>query len=105
MVRWPTALITPSTSTALVFAAFAGSAFSGAGAGAGAGLEGAAAGAGAGFSSTELQAIASAVISVMLSGQKIVFPELFIRNPPRNQCFQKLSISLSKNNFISLNHN
>src|SRR5215468_7602683 len=105
MVRWPTALITPSTSTALVFAVFAGSAFSGAGAGAGAGagLEGAAAGAGAGFSSTELQAIASTVISVMLSGQKIVFPELFIRNPPRNQCFRKLSISLSKNNFISLN--
>src|SRR5262245_47301815 len=57
IVRCPTALITPSTSTALVLAAFAGSVFSGAGAGAGAGLgAGATAGAGAGLSSTDEQA-------------------------------------------------
>jgi hypothetical protein len=92
MVRWPTALITPSTSTALVFAALAGSDFAGAGAGAGAGpgLEAEAAGAGAGFSSTELQAIASTVISVTLSGQKIVVTELFIRILLGTQLFRKL---------------
>jgi hypothetical protein len=86
--------MTPSTSTALVFATLAGSDFAGAaagaGAGAGAGLEAEAAGAGAGFSSTELQAIASTVISVTLSGQKIVVTELFIRILLGIQLFRKL---------------
>jgi hypothetical protein len=47
-----------------------------------------AAGAGAGFSSTELQAIASTIISVTMSGQKIVV-ELFIRDPPRKSTISK----------------
>jgi hypothetical protein len=46
-------------------------------------LAAAADGAGAGFSSTELQAIASTIISVTLIGQEIVVTELFIRDPPR----------------------
>jgi hypothetical protein len=78
----------------LVLVAFTDSVFAGAGSGAGggggAGLAAAADGAGAGFSSTELQAIASTIISVTLSGQEIVVTELFIRDPPPNQLFRKL---------------
>jgi hypothetical protein len=77
MVRWPTALMTPSTSTALVLLALAESAFAGAatGAGAGAGF-GAAAGGGAGFSSTELQANAKTAANEIPVGHDAYFAKL-----------------------------
>src|SRR6266576_1131573 len=86
--------MTPSTSTALVFVALADSSFAGA-----------AAGAGAGFSSTELQAIARTVASVIPSGQEMFLTKLFIPYPPRKSDASSTTHRFAeKIIFISLNH-
>src|ERR1051325_11704455 len=110
MVRWPTALITPSTSTALVFVALAdsplaASVFAGAGAGAGAAL-GAAAGFGAGFSSTELQPTPRATATAMLASQKKPLDALFIESSSSQNGAAHLQgrAIIWKIFFISLNH-
>jgi len=110
IVRWPTALITPSTSTALVLVAFtasvvAASVFAGAGAGAGFGA-GAAAGAGfgagaAGFSSTELQANMNKLASAAPPDQDAHLTNLFIPFPPQAQKI-KIMVSRKSQRFLQL---